>query len=289
MSSVEVTPAAAPELRPVPGPSALGGGRRRFLDLLWVMSSTDFRLSFHGTALGYLWSLARPLMIFGVLLAVFTQVFRFGDQVKDYPALLLLNIMLFTLFAEGTGKAVVSAITREGIVRKTQFPRLVIPLSVVLTELYNLGLNLIVVFIFILAYGVDPTWTWLLLPLLVLALLVIALAVAMLLSALYPRFRDLGLIWGVLTTVLFYATPILYPIDYALANTDTVFHTLIQLNPLTPTFEQAQKWIIDPSVPGAVGATSTPVLIASIIGYVAICVLAVIVFRREAPRIAEEL
>ena len=288
MSAESATP-AAPELRPVPGPTALGGGRRRFLDLLWVMSSTDFRLSFHGTALGYLWSLARPLLIFGVLLAVFTQVFRFGDEVKDYPALLLLNIMLFTLFAEGTGKAVVSAVTREGIVRKTQFPRLVIPLSVVLTEVYNFGLNLTAVFIFILAYGVDPTWTWLLLPVLVAVLVVLTLAVSMLLCALYPRFRDIALIWTVLSSVLFYATPILYPIAFALDNTAELFHTAIQLNPLSPIFEQAQKWIIDPSAPGAIAATSTPILIANLVTYVGICVLAVIVFRREAPRIAEEL
>ena len=99
------------------------------------MSVTEFRLSFHGTALGYLWSLARPLLIFGVLLAVFTQVFRFGDQVKDYPALLLLNIMLFTLFSRERRRGrSPPLVAHEGVVRKTQFPRLVIPLSVVLTE-----------------------------------------------------------------------------------------------------------------------------------------------------------
>ena len=116
------TPAAAPELRPVPGPSAIAGGARRFFSLLWVISKTEFRLSFHGTALGYFWSLARPLMLFGVLLAVFTQVFRFGGNVKDYPAMLLLNIMLFSLFGEATARAVGAVIAQEGFVRKTQFP-----------------------------------------------------------------------------------------------------------------------------------------------------------------------
>lgn len=280
--------AAAPELRPVPGPSAFGGGRRRFFHLLWVMSSTDFRLSFHGTVLGYLWTLARPLLTFGVFLAVFTQVFRFDDGVKDYPALLLLNIMLFMFFSEGSSKAVLSSISREGIVRKTQFPRMVIPLSVVLTEIYNLGLNLVAVFVFVLAYGVDPTWSWLLLPALIAALVVLTLAMAMLLSALYPRFRDVALIWTVMSTVLFYSTPVLYSIDYVRENTAEVFQTAIQLNPLTPIFEQVQKWMIDPSVPG-VAATPTPILLGSIAIYVSVCVLAVIVFRREAPRIAEEL
>ena len=75
-----------------------------------------------------------------------------------------------------------------------------IPLSVVLTELMNFSLNLVAVFVFILAYGVDPLWTWLLFPVLVGALLVLTIAVAMILSALYPRFRDIALIWGVLST-----------------------------------------------------------------------------------------
>ena len=289
MSAEGATPAAVPELRPVPGPSSFGGGRRRFLDLLWVMSTTDFRLSFHGTALGYLWTLARPLLTFGIFLAVFTQIFRFGDEVKDYPALLLLNIMLFMLFSEGSTKAVLSSISREGIVRKTQFPRMVIPLSVVLTEVYNLGLNMIAVFIFIIAYGVEPMWTWLLLPVIILALVILTVAMAMILSALYPRFRDVALIWTVLSTALFYATPILYPIAYVISNTEDIFQKAIQLNPLTPIFEQTQKWMIDPSVPSVPETTPTPILLASIGIYIGICVIAVLVFRREAPRMAEEL
>jgi ABC-2 type transport system permease protein len=286
-SAAHVGAGRGAELRPVPGPSPTAGGRRRFLNLLWVMSVTEFRLTFHGTALGYAWSLARPLLLFGVLLAVFTQVFRFGDEVKDYPALLLLNIMLFTLFAESTTRAVTSVAAREGIVRKTQFPRLVIPLSTVLTEVFNLGLNLIAVFVFILAYGVEPQWTWLLLPLVIVALLVITVAMAMLLSALYPRFRDVAQIWTVMGTVLFYATPILYPISVAPES----FRQILQLNPLTPIFEQTQKWIIDPAAPGAWGATegSHYLLAVSLAVFLAICCAAIWIFNREAPRIAEEL
>lgn len=276
-----------PTLRPVPGPSAVAGGARRFFTLLWVMAVTEFKLTFHGTSLGYAWSLVRPLLMFGVLLAVFTQVFRFGDQVKDYPALLLLNVMLFTLFAEATQRAVTSVVSREQIVRKAQFPRLVIPLSVVLTAVLDFGLNLIAVFVFIIAYGVDPTWSWLLLPVLLLALLVMTIAVSMIVSALYPRFRDVLLIWTVFSTILFYATPVLYPIGVAPER----FRHILQLNPLTPIFEQAQKWIIDPSAPGAVGATkgSEWLLVVSFAVFVAVCGAAVWVFSREAPRIAEEL
>ena len=69
----------APQLREVRGPSALGGGWRRFFDLLWLMSVTEFRRTYFGTVLGYLWSLVRPLLLFAVLLFVFTQVFRVGS------------------------------------------------------------------------------------------------------------------------------------------------------------------------------------------------------------------
>ena len=131
-----------------------------------------------------------------------------------YPVLLLMNVVLFGFFSEATGPSVMSVVSQEGVVRKTQFPRLVIPLSVVLTSLFNLALNLIVVLVFILAFGVVPPWTWLLFPLIVvLVLFVYATAVSMLLSSLYVRFRDTAIIWSVIATALFYATPVLYPIE----------------------------------------------------------------------------
>src|SRR5215211_1670893 len=146
--------AQALELREVRGPSALGGGRRRSLDLLYLIAVTEFKKTYFGTVLGYVWSLARPLMIFGVLLAVFTQVFRIGSQVPHYEVLLLFNIVLFGFFQEATMTAVPSIVAQESVVRKTQFPRLVITLAVVLTSLFNLGLNFIVVGIFLIAFGV---------------------------------------------------------------------------------------------------------------------------------------
>jgi ABC-2 type transport system permease protein len=274
------------ELRDVHGPSALGGGWRRSLDLLYLISITEFKRTYFGTVLGYVWSLARPLMLFGVLLAVFTQVFRIGSQVPHYPVLLLLNVVLFGFFQEATGTAVGSIVNQEAVVRKTQFPRLVIPLAVVLTSLFNLALNLVVVFLFVLASGVDPTWTWLLFPVVLGLLIVITVAVSMIVASLYPRFRDMAIIWTVLSTVLFYGTPILYPIE---AVPDTLRH-IILLNPLTPVFELARLWMIDPGAPTLAGAADGIVrLLAPIVLYVAICVLAVWIFNREAPRIAEEL
>ena len=98
-----------------------------------------------------------PVLLFGVLYFVFTHVFRFGSGVKDYPAVLLMNIVLFTFFQEATMGAVSSVVDRENLVRKIQFPRMVIPLSVVLTAFFNLCVNFLAVLVFMLATGVTIT------------------------------------------------------------------------------------------------------------------------------------
>ena len=275
-----------PELKPVIGPSALGGGWRRFLDLLLLISVNDFRKTYFGTALGYIWSLARPLMLFAVLLFVFTKIFRIGSEVDHYPVLLLFNIVMISFVQEATQTAVVSVVNQEGVVRKTHFPRLVIPLAVVLTAFFNFCANLVAVFVFVVAFGVTITWTWLLFPVIAAFLFVFSLALSMLLASLYPRFRDVGIIWSVAVTALFYATPVLYPLEIV----PSQYMDLVMLNPLAPIFEQARHWIIDPGAPGAVAAAGGWVhLLPAIAIYLAICMVSILVFRREAPRIAEEL
>lgn len=275
------------ELRPVSGPSALGGGWKRSLELLALMSVTNFKKTYFGTVLGYLWSLARPLMLFGVLLAVFTHVFHLGSKVPHYPVFLLFDIVLFGFFQEATTMAVGSIVGYEGVVRKTQFPRLVIPLAVVVTSFFNLVLNLVVAFAFVLAFGIAPAWSWLLVVPLLAVLFTLTTAVAMIVSSLFPRVRDVQIIWNLLSTVLFYATPTLYPI-WAVSHT---FRNLIALSPLAPIFDLAQRLVTNPHGPWPWEASAGGVtrLVVAVGLYVAISVLAVWLFKREAPRIAEEL
>ncbi|MGH2980954.1 MAG: ABC transporter permease [Solirubrobacterales bacterium] len=278
--------AQAAELREVHGPSAIGGGWSRFFDLLWLIATSKFKVTYLGTVLGYLWTLVRPLLLFAVLLFVFTQIFKLGGRVENYPVLLLFGVVLFTFFQEATQKAVTSMVDEESVVRKTQFPRLTIPLATVLAAVFNLGINLVAVFIFILAYGVGPHWSWLLLPVLLLPLLVITSAVSAILSALYIRYRDMAIIWSVAATALFYASPVLYTLDIV----PEQFRWVILLNPLTPIFLAAREWIIDPSAPGVVDAAGGGAeLLPAAALFLGLCLLSIWVFNREAPRMAEEL
>jgi ABC-2 type transport system permease protein len=288
MSDTAPPPPIGP-LRKVRGPSALGGGRRRFFDLLWLMSVTEFKRTYFGTVLGYVWSLVRPLILFGVLLFVFTQVFRVGHELHNYPVLLLLGIVIFTFFQEATTNSVTSVAAQEGVVRKTQFPRLVIPLSTVVTCIFNLGLNLIIVFIFILAWGVDPLWTWLLFPVALLALFVLSSGISMMLSVLYVRFRDVAIIWTVFAQVLFYGTPVLYPLGpKGIENPDV--ERLLMFNPLAVIIEQIRVWVVEPEAPTAAEAARGWVwLLPAVAIFVGVCVFGAWIFNRDAPRIAEDL
>jgi ABC-2 type transport system permease protein len=227
------TEPATPELEQLQGPTAWGGGARRFFSLLWLIAVTDFKLTFLGTVLGYVWSLLRPLMLFAVLYVVFTKIFKFG---------------------------------------------------------VNLCLNLVVVFGFVLASGVDPLWTWLLFPLIVVGFVILASAVAMILSALYPRYRDVKQIWAVFGTVLFYGSPVLYPASLVF---DAGFQIQLLLNPLAPLLEQANIWVLDPDGPEGLSVVDAAGSIWGWLGpgfvLVGLCAFAFWIFNRQAPRIAEEL
>jgi ABC-2 type transport system permease protein len=272
---------------PVTGPSALGGSPRRFLYLSATLAITEFKLRFFGSVLGYFWQLVRPLLLFGVLYFVFTEFVKIGGAVPHYPVVLLANIVLYTFFAEGTG-AVSSMVDHEGLVRKIQFPRMAVPVSVVLTAGFNLVLNTIVVLGFALASGVEPRWSWIQAPLLIGLLAIFAMGLAMLLSALYVRFRDVKPIWDVLLQVAFYATPVIYAVETI--DVSQRVREAIMLNPLAMIIQQFRYAVIDPSAPSAGEAAGGAGMLLIPIGLLlGLAVLGYWYFNREAPRMAEDL
>jgi ABC-2 type transport system permease protein len=279
----------AADVETIGGPSALAGGPRRFFHLTWTLAVHEFKLRFFGSVLGYFWQLMRPLLLFGILYLVFAVILKVGGNVRYFPAVLLLNIVLFTFFADATTISVRSVVDRESLVRKIRFPRLVIPSAVVLTAGFNFGLNLIVVLVFAAASGVRPHWTWLLLPVIVALIGALTLGTAMLLSALFVRFRDIQPIWDVVLQGLFYATPILYPIETVQHHSGALASAMMG-SPLAAIIEQARVWIIDPSAPTAADVIgSVPRLLVPFGLLAAIVAMGFWYYNREAPHVAERL
>jgi ABC-2 type transport system permease protein len=293
-------PAVSEQLgQPIRGPRALGDSWPRFWHLAYNIARSEFKLKFFGSALGYLWQVVRPLLLFGVLYVFFVVVFEVnkgkGAAGAFYGAQLLGSIVLFTLFGEATGGAVRSVVERENLVRKIQFPRLAIPIAVVLLALFNLALNLVVVMIFAVAGGVRPMLSWLELPLIILMLTVLTTGVAMLVSALFVRFRDISPIWEVLSQILFYASPVIIPAEavrekLAHGSLDHFLYHLYTLNPLVAIFQQFRHAMINHSVLSAGQIMgSWAALIEPLALVAAIIVIGFWVFNREAPHIAEDL
>jgi ABC-2 type transport system permease protein len=294
---------------PIRGPRALTDDWSRFWHLTYNIARNEFKLKFFGSALGYAWQVMRPLLLFGVLYVFFVVIGHVGKGGRpgevNYGVQLLGSIVLFTFFAEATGGAVRSVVDRENLVRKVEFPRLVIPLAVVLLASFNLVLNLLVVLLFALVAGITPMLSWLELPLILAMLGAFAVGLAMLLSAMFVRFRDIQPIWEVLSQVLFYASPVIIPAEQVrerlinrpphvppLAHPPDhqLLYHIYTLNPLVAIFQQFRHAMINHDalsagqLLGSWAALLEPLAIVA-----ATLVIGFWVFNRAAPHIAEDL
>jgi ABC-2 type transport system permease protein len=288
--------AAALEQQPhrVHGPSALSGDLRRFWSLTVTLARTEFKVRFYGSVLGYLWTLVRPLLLFGVIWVFFTQIGHVNETgqpgMEEYGSQLLGSIVLFTFFAEATGGAVRSMVDRENMLRKIHFPRLVIPASVVLLATFNLGLNLVVWLAFSLVSGVEPMVSWLVLPVILGGLVLVTAGMAMLLSALFVWFRDVQPIWEVLLQVLFYASPVIISIQTVKEHFGATGVHLYMLNPLAVIFQQFRHSMVTHATPSAGQALgSWAALLEPMAIVLVIFAVGFAVFNRSAARIAENL
>jgi ABC-2 type transport system permease protein len=285
------------------GPDAFGDDLRRFLNLTWTLATTDFKLIYFGSVLGYVWSLVRPLLFFAVLYLVFSQIFHVGNGIPNYSVQLLMAIIMWTFFLQATAGCVQCLLGREALLRKMRFPRLVIPLAVVLAAAFQLATNLLPILVFAFASGLVPAVSWLEIPVLLLLLAIFAAGIGMLLSVLFVRFRDIQPIWDVSSQVLFYASPIIYPVYYyAVSGRGSAppltfaLHGIgwvLMLNPIAALVAQARHALVaqpegwNPSAAYALGGWEYLAIPLGIIAFV--FVLGVWFFNHEAPRISENL
>jgi ABC-2 type transport system permease protein len=281
--------------RPIKGPSALGSDPGRLWQLTWTLAKTEFKLAFFGSALGYLWQLMRPLLLFGVIYLVLSKSVLAATNTEPYfPAALLLGIVLFNFFSESTGGAVTCMVLRENLVRKIEFPRLAVPLSLVTTSLMNLGLNLVPVVIFLLAAGASPHLSWLLLPVVLFLLALLSTGLGMILSVSYVRYRDIKPIWDVIMQMTFYASGIF--ISIAGLKPVTAFGVRVNLshvlmaNPFAAILQESRHVFIDHSYPTAASAIGGTTLLMIPIGLgLATLIGGYLLFDRRAPQVAEQL
>ncbi len=205
--------------------------------LLSELVRTDFKLRYQGSALGYAWSLLRPLLLFVILYVVFVKFLKLGTGVPHFPVYLLLGIVIWNFFNEMTVQSLGSIVGRGDLIRKIRIPRWIIVLSSSISALINLLLNLVVIAIFMVVNHVDLMSTILWLPLILAEVYLLALGLSMFLAAAFVKFRDVNYIWEVILQAGFYLTPILYPLSRI---PNLTFQKLIMINPMGQAIQDAR-------------------------------------------------
>lgn len=205
--------------------------------LLAELVRTDFKLRYQGSALGYAWSLLRPLLIFIILYVVFVRFLKLGTEIPHFPVYLLLGIVIWNFFNEMTVQSLGSIVGRGDLIRKIRIPRWIIVLSSSISALINLILNMIVVAVFMFINHVDLLQSIVWLPLILLEVYLFSLGLSLFLSAAFVKYRDINYIWEVVLQAGFYLTPILYPLSRI---TNITLQKLIMINPMAQTIQAAR-------------------------------------------------
>lgn len=208
--------------------------------ILREMVTTDFKVRYQGSVLGYVWSLLKPLFLFAILYTVFTYIIPLGKDIEHYPVYLLTGIVLWNFFTEATMQGASSIVARGDLIRKISIPRYLVVVASILSALINLGLSFVVVVIFALFNGITPSFSWLLVVPIILELVVLAAGISFLLSALYVKFRDITYIWEIFLQAGFYATPIIYPI----LRVPEHLHKFFFINPMAQIIQDARYVLV---------------------------------------------
>ena len=174
---------------------------------------TDFKLRYQGSFLGVLWSVLKPLLLFVVMYFVFARFLRMTDGTPTYPVVLLAGISSWQFVTESVNTGLRSIVDRGDLLRKIHFPNYIVVVSATVGALISYAINLLVVLVFAVALRVNFTWWALLLPLNIIELYAVTLAMTLIMATMYAYFRDIAHIWEVLQQLIFYAMPIIYPLE----------------------------------------------------------------------------
>jgi ABC-2 type transport system permease protein len=180
--------------------------------VLRVVGAIDFKARYSDAALGYVWSLVKPLAYFAVLWLVFAHLLRTGNQTEDFTLFLLIGILLFLFFLDAVNEMLPSIVNDGATLRRLSFDPILVPLSASVAIGITFCVNLVAFVVFAAIQQVEPRLEWLLIVPLLAELYLFTVSLGLLLSALYVRFRDVKQVWELVAQLLFFACAIFYPI-----------------------------------------------------------------------------
>ena len=207
--------------------------------LIRQLVSRDFKTKYKRSILGVFWSFLNPLLMMCVQYFVFSNIFR--SEVPNFAAYLLIGTVMFNFFTESCGMALTSILGNASLITKVYMPKYIYPLTRVLSSLVNLVISLIPLVIVCLATGIHFRKSAVLALFFLACLVIFCLGFGLLLSTSMVFFRDTQFLWGVLSMMWMYATPIFYPENILPEN----FRFILQINPLYHFLKNTRMCIMD--------------------------------------------
>lgn len=199
---------------------------RKYRFLIRQLVSRDFKTKYKRSILGMFWSFLNPLLTMCIQYIVFSTVFK--SDTPNYAVYLLIGIVSFNFFNEACGMALSSIVGNAGLITKVYMPKYIYPLTRVMSSMVNLGISLLPLLVVALATGVRLRKSAVLAFYFLACLVIFSLGVGLFLSAAMVFFRDVQFLWGVMSMIWMYATPIFYPESILPEH----FKIIFQANPL---------------------------------------------------------
>lgn len=234
----------------------------RWVHLVRLLVSRDLRVRYRGSVLGYLWSMMNPLLYMSILSFVFSHLMKFN--LHNFPMFILSGILAWNLFAQSVGIGVNSIVANGSLLKKVRVPATIFPAASVGSCVVNFALALIPFTIIGLITGLQFTPWILTLPIILLPFVLFAFGAALFVSSLNVNFRDVGHTLEPILQIVFYATPIIYPLQ----SLPERYRGLAQLNPLAHFVTQLRRIMYDglPPEPAKVALLYALAALALVIG-----------------------
>lgn len=206
---------------------------KEYRDLFYFLVRRNIKVLYAQTILGFAWAVLNPLIQIVIFTIIFGTVAKLSTEGIPYILFSTVAIIPWTYMSEAMGQSSQSLVNDQGMLGKIYFPRLIYPMTPVLSKLVDFGISLIILLGVLVYYHVTPTWNLLLLPLFVLMMMCIPAAIGMWLSSLGIRFRDVRFAMPFILRMLMYTAPIIYS---ASAIPET-YRIIYSLNPIVGVIE----------------------------------------------------
>jgi len=254
-----------------------------YRELLFSLTKKELKVKYRGSALGFFWSLLNPILTMLVYYFVFSIVLRAG--IKEFAVFLICALLPFNFLSNSVNYGASSIIANSNLVNKIYFPREIIPLSIVLSNLINFFFELAALFIVLGIMGYKFYIFLYLLPVVIFIQFFLVVGMSLLVSALNVFFRDLQHLITIIMMVWFFGTPIIYPLSMVPER----FQFIIKINPMTIYAAYYRNIFYYVKYPEGAGFPSAPETLIALGITLLIFFIGYFVFKRLEFRFAEEI